>query len=106
MFRLLGVSFKQQELPEGAAKVRLILAINSSSKTIPLTVLLKTIGLSPAGFHAWQNKGACGLYGGLTDRNSFARTKPTQLTSSEIQSFGTWLLHKITNTSRPKVCHN
>jgi len=84
MFRILGVSFKQQRLPEGDAKIRLIRVINRSTKTIPLTAILKTIGLSPARFHAWQNKQVCGIAGGLTDRNSYPRTKSTQLTSLEV----------------------
>jgi putative transposase len=84
MFRILGVSFKQQRLPEGDAKIRLIRTINRSKKTIPLTAILKTIGLSPARFHAWQNKQVCENVGGLTDRSSCPRTNPTRLTSPEV----------------------
>jgi len=84
MFRVLGISLTQHRLPEGAAKARLIRAINKSTRTIPLTAILKTIGMSPARFHAWQNKELCGIAGALTDSSSCPRTKPTQLTSAEI----------------------
>ena len=68
-------------LPDGAAKERVLRAINSARKALPLTVALKVLGLSPGRYRAWR-RAARGCR--LDDRSSCPKTSPSTLTADEL----------------------
>ena len=81
LLRALGVRLEQIRLPEGAAKARLLRAIDRAQGTLSLRAALRVLGLSPSRYHRWRRaERACAL----DDQRSCPRTIPTRLTVAEV----------------------
>ena len=71
----------ETRLPEGAAKARLLRAIDRSKDSLSLKGALKVLGLSTSRYHRWRyNQQHCGL----DDQLSCPRSTPSRLTVDEI----------------------
>ena len=82
LLKVSGFSFAKVRLPDGAAKARLLRAIDQSRSHFTLRAVLRSVGLSHTKYHAWSNETPCGL----NDRPSCPRGSPQQLTLSEVQT--------------------
>ena len=83
LIRVLGIRLDQARLPEGAAKARILRAIDRARDSLSLKGALKVIGLSPSRYHKWrQIEQHCGL----DDQISCPRSTPSRLTAEEIMS--------------------
>jgi hypothetical protein len=82
LLKLSGFSFAKIRLPDGAAKTRLLQAIDRSRSHFTLRAVLRIAGLSHTRYHVWSNETPCGL----NDRPSCPRSSPQQLTLSEVQT--------------------
>lgn len=82
LFKVSGFSFERVRLPEGAAKARLLRAIDKARSHFSLRVVLRIAGLSHTRFHAWSLEPPCGL----ADHPSCPRSSPQQLTLDEINA--------------------
>lgn len=81
LIRVLGIGLDKTRLPEGAAKARLLRAIDRARESLPLKGALKVIGFSPSRSHQWrQIEPRCGL----DDQLSCPRSVPARLTAEEI----------------------
>ncbi len=81
LIRVLGIRLDQTRLPEGAAKTRLLRAIDRSKDSLSLKGALKVLGLSPSRYHLWRKiEPHCGL----DDQVSCPRSIPSRLTADEI----------------------
>ena len=69
-------------VPDGQSKAFLLAAIERATLVLPQNVALRVVGLKPARYHAWRRKAPCHL----DDRSSCPRTRPTQLTASEVHA--------------------
>ncbi|MBI5548880.1 MAG: transposase [Deltaproteobacteria bacterium] len=83
LVRLSGARLNQDRLPEGSVKATVLDAISRATKSIPLAIALRVLGLSSSRYHAWRKLGLDCL---LDDRQSCPKTSPTQLTAAEISS--------------------
>ena len=70
-------------LPDGKSKVRVLRAIDSARKALPLATVLTVLHLSPARYRAWQ-RAALGC--GLDDRSSCPLVSPSTLTTAEVRT--------------------
>ena len=62
LIRVLGIGLDKTRLPEGAAKARLLRAIDRARESLSLKGALKVLGLSPSRYHQWrQIEPHCGL---------------------------------------------
>jgi|GEM_PF-237821 len=84
VLRLSRFNFEGERLPEGRDKQRLIRSIKHAANYIPLSSLLKRLGLSSSRYHAWVHMELCEL----TDVSSCPRTRPTQVTTDEQVTIG------------------
>ena len=83
LVRVTGCRLDGERLPDGAAKERLLSAIEKAKQVIALASALKVIGLSLSRYHGWHRRDkACEL----TDRSSCPKKSPGQLTATEIES--------------------
>jgi len=82
LLKVSGFSLAKARLPDGAAKTRLLQAIDRSRSHFTLRAVLRMVGLSQTRYHAWSNEMTCGL----NDRPSCPRSSPQQLTLSEVQT--------------------
>ena len=81
--RVLGIRLDETRLPEGAAKARLLRAIDRAKDGLSLKGALKVLGLSPSRYHRWRhNAHQCGL----DDQVSCPRSMPSRLTADEIST--------------------
>jgi transposase InsO family protein len=81
LLRASGFSLDGLRLPQGKANAGILRAITSAETLLPLTIILRIIGLEPGRYHAWRRaEKACDL----SDRSSCPRTSPGQLTSGEV----------------------
>ena len=81
--RVRGVRLHGGRLPDGGAKARVLRAIVSARKALPLATVLKVLRLSPARYRAWRRAShGCGL----DDRSSCPMTSPSTLTAAEIRA--------------------
>ena len=83
LVRVRGLGLDDGRLPDGAAKARVLRAIDSASNTLPLATALKVLRLSPARYRAWR-RAANGC--GLDDRSSCPMTSPSILTAAEVRA--------------------
>ncbi|MBI5545655.1 MAG: hypothetical protein HY901_17345, partial [Deltaproteobacteria bacterium] len=83
LVRLSGARLNQDRLPEGSVKATVLDAISRATKSIPLAIALRVLGLSSSRYHAWRKLGQHCL---LDDRQSCPKTSPTQLTAAEVSS--------------------
>ncbi len=83
VMRVLGHDLDATRVPDGAGKAKLIRAIGMASSCAPMHRLLKLIGLSPSRYHAWRRRE---LICELDYRSSCPRTRPLQLTFSEVEA--------------------
>jgi putative transposase len=81
LVRVRGCHLDGQRLPDGGAKAKVLAAIESARKALPIAAILAVLHLSAARYHAWRR---AEVRCGLTDRASCPRTSPTQLTAKEI----------------------
>ncbi|MHB8879172.1 MAG: transposase [Myxococcaceae bacterium] len=83
LVKLLGARLDADRLPDGAAKRGVLDAISRATKSIPLAVALRVMGLTASRYHAWrQLSQECRL----EDRTSCPKTMPTQLTADELKT--------------------
>ena len=83
LVRVTNCRLDGERLPDGAAKERLLRAIEKARQVIALASALKVIGLSLSRYHGWRRRdNACEL----TDRSSCPRKSPGQLTVLEIEN--------------------
>ena len=81
LVRLFDVRLGGERVPSGEAKSTILGAIERAKQRIPLTVVLRVLGLSASRYHAWHRLDqACSL----DDRSSCPRTMPSQLTAQEV----------------------
>ena len=74
------VSLASIRIPEGAAKLMLLRAIEQSCSALPLRVVLRVVRLSHSRYHAWKREEECGL----DDMRSCPRLSSQQLTLAEV----------------------
>ncbi len=79
--QVLGIRLDETRLPEGAAKARLLRAIDRSKDSLSLKGALKVLGLSTSRYHRWRYKEQ---HCGLDDQLSCPRSIPYRLTADEI----------------------
>jgi transposase InsO family protein len=83
LLRVSGFRLDGEQLPEGVAKASVLRAISSAKPALPLTMILRILGLPMSRYHRWQTAARiCGL----DDRSSCPRSTPSQLTADEIVS--------------------
>lgn len=83
LVRAAGCRLDGERLPDGAAKRRLLHAIDKARNVVALASVLKVVGLSNARYHTWNRRDkACEL----TDRSSCPKKSPNQLTRAELES--------------------
>ena len=83
LVRVTGCRLDGERLPDGAAKRRLLHAIEKARNVVALASVLKVVGLSNARYHTWNRRDkACEL----TDRSSCPMKSPNQLTRAELES--------------------
>ncbi len=72
-------------MPEGGSKRVLLRAIERSKKVMPLTAVLRIVGISPTRYHRW-----CRAAEGcdLADQPSCPKVVPARLTSEEVAAIG------------------
>lgn len=89
LLRASGIRVTNERLPEGAAKEKLLRAVQSAEAALPLRLILRIIDLSPSRYHAWRRAAeTCRL----DDRSSCPPTLPTQLTAVEIATIREMIL--------------
>jgi putative transposase len=80
-----GFTLSGARLPDGAAKMRILRAVDRARECIPSRVVLRFLRMSPGRFQAWRRRQtACAL----DDQSSCPRTSPHRLTTSEVQAIG------------------
>jgi putative transposase len=89
LLRVSGFSLAGRRLPEGAAKVVVLRAIEGALPVLPLALILRLLRLEPARYHAWRHAGAACA---LEDRPSCPRTNPGQLTPVEVTTIKNMVL--------------
>ncbi len=89
LLRLVFVLLKVSEfslacarLPNGAAKISLLRAIERSRSALPLKTVLRVLRLSRSRYHSWKREDECGL----DDMPSCPRSLPQQLTRPEVET--------------------
>jgi putative transposase len=83
LLRLSGFKLDEQRLPDGAAKAKILRAVQRCGNALPLRSALRIVRLSTARYHAWkQAEKKCEL----DDRSSCPRSHPTQLTPNEVST--------------------
>jgi hypothetical protein len=81
LVRAVGVQLDRTRLPEGAAKARLLRAVERAQDALSLRGTLRILGLSPSRYHRWkQAEQPCAL----DDQASWPRSTPTRLTVDEV----------------------
>lgn len=80
--RVSEFSFARYRVPDGAAKRRLLRAMDRARRHLPLRRLLRLIGLSESRYHDWAGDKHCGL----DDRSCCPRSLPQQLTEAEVRT--------------------
>jgi putative transposase len=81
VIRLFGLRLDSQRVASGQTKSAILDAVERAKKRIPVSVALRTLGLSTSRYHTWVRlEQSCQL----DDRSSCPRTVPNQLTSQEI----------------------
>ena len=80
LLKVSGFSFAKVRLPDGAAKARLLQAIDRSRSHFTLRAVLRIAGLSRTRYHVWSHERPCYL----DDRPSCPRSSPQQLTLTEV----------------------
>jgi len=81
--RILGPRLDGDRLPDGKSKGKVLDAVSRATKSIPLAVALRVLGLSSSRYHAWRQLGRDCL---LDDRSSCPKLSPTQLSATEIKT--------------------
>jgi len=83
LLKLSGFRLDEQRLPDGAAKAKVLRAIDRCKEALSLKSTLRLVRLSPARYHAWKRADKrCKL----DDRSSCPRSHPTQLTPNEVST--------------------
>ncbi|MCH9032969.1 MAG: DDE-type integrase/transposase/recombinase [Planctomycetes bacterium] len=77
-----GFSLACARLPDGAAKISLLRAIERSRSALPLRTVLRVLRLSQSRYHSWKREEECGL----DDMPSCPRSSPQQLTRPEVET--------------------
>ena len=76
LMRLLGLrggKLDGDRVPDSASKSAVLRAIESATRVLALDTVLKIVGISSAGYHAWRSKEkGCGL----DDRSSCPKSFP------------------------------
>ena len=81
LLRALDVRLDRTRLPEGAAKSRLLRAIDRAQDALSLRGALRVLHLSPSRYHQWRRaEQVCEL----DDQVSCPQSTPTRLTATEI----------------------
>jgi hypothetical protein len=80
LLKLSGFSFARVRLPDGAAKARLLQAIDRSKSHFTLRAVLRIAGLSRTRYHVWRHETPCGL----NDRPSCPRSSLSERIAPEI----------------------
>jgi putative transposase len=81
LVRLFGFRLDSQRVSSGEAKSTILGAIVRANKRLPVTVVLRVLGLSASRYHAWfRLEQSCSL----DDRSSCPRAVPSQLTRQEV----------------------
>jgi len=83
LLRSSGFTLTHERLPDGRAKIRILLAVDRARAFVPVRALLRFLRVSPSRFHAWQRlQHACAL----DDQSSCPLRSPHRLTPSEIRT--------------------
>ena len=83
LLRSSGFTLTHERLPDGRAKIRILLAVDRARAFVPVRALLRFLRVSPSRFHAWQRlQHACAL----DDQSSCPHRSPHRLTPSEIRT--------------------
>jgi transposase InsO family protein len=78
-----GFELTHERLPDGRAKIRILLAVDLAREYVPLRTVLRFLRLSPSRFHAWRLlQHACAL----NDQSSCPHTSPHRLTPAEVRA--------------------
>ncbi len=85
LVRVSKTHLKFDRIPEGGSKRILLRAIERSRKVMPLTAVLRIVGISPTRYHSW-----CRAAEGcdLEDQPSCPKVVPARLTSEEVETIG------------------
>jgi putative transposase len=79
LWKISGFSLIGARIPDRAAKLKLLQAIDRTHALLPLRVVLSVLRLSQARYHAWKREQECAL----EDVSSCPRSAPQQLTPAE-----------------------
>src|SRR5262249_15712747 len=83
LVRRSGFTARDEGLPEGGDKIRILHTVDRARDFVPLRALLRFLRLSPCRFHAWRRlQHACAL----DDQSSCPHTSPHRLTAREVQA--------------------
>ena len=83
LLKLSGFRLDEQRLADGAAKAKILRAVDRCKEVLSLKTSLRLVRLSPARYHAWKRaEKRCEL----DDRSSCPRSHPTQLTLAEVST--------------------
>ena len=89
LLRISGFRLPDKRLPDGADKATLLRTISSARPALPLSLILRILGLPASRYHAWRRADkVCGL----EDRSSCPRTTPNQLTTAEVAAIKNMVL--------------
>jgi len=82
LVRVSGLSLTYSRLPDAAAKVLLLRAIDRSRSVLPLRAVLRVLRMSQSRYRSWKREDRCGL----DDMPSCPRSSPQQLTQAEVET--------------------
>ena len=80
-----GFTLSGERLPDGPAKLRILLAVDRAREHIPMRAVLRFLRMSPSRFQAWRRRQTACV---LDDQSSCPRTSPHRLTRAEVQAIG------------------
>jgi len=82
MFKILGQDLQYQRFSSSEIKIKIINAIETAKKIVPLELCLETVGLSKQRFYHWlKRQKKCEL----EDHSSCPKLSPTKITSGEVE---------------------
>ena len=83
LVRMQGLRLGDGRMPDGDAKARILRAIDSARKALPLAAVFKVVRLSPGRYRAWRRAAKeCEL----NDWSSYPKSSPSTLTAAEIRA--------------------
>ena len=89
VMRIIGVDLERARVPNADDKLKLLKAIKSARRALPIAVATKIIGISPARYHSWvRAEASCSL----DDESSCPKSQPTRINAREINIMHTLVM--------------